>query len=82
MKNQNSAAVTSIGLVVEWMRGEPAPLGLVAFASDSTNRAGDLIPWCVLPQRARAQILDLIKYAGFDFRPVDPESEGQLPLPF
>jgi hypothetical protein len=80
VKNQNSAAVTSIGLSVEWHKGEPTPIGVLAWVSDGTNRAGDLIPWCVLPGRARGQVLDLCKYAGFDVRPVKPEATGQLSL--
>jgi hypothetical protein len=79
VKNQNDAVVTSIGFSLEWHKGEPSPIGLVAWVSDGKNRAGNLIPWHVLPGRTRAQILHLIKYAGFDMEP-RKEVEGQLLL--
>jgi len=81
VKNQPGDSPTSIGVSVHWNRGEPQPIGLIAWTGPLDARVSHLIPWSVLPGRARAQILDLVKYAGFRFEDTPVEASGQLELP-
>ncbi len=81
MKNQPGDSPSSIGVSVHWNRGEPQPIGLIAWVGPLSDRQSHLIPWSVLPGRARSQILDLVKYAGFRFGETQPGDADQLLLP-
>ena len=80
MKNQPGDSPSSIGVSVHWKRGEPQPTGLICWTEAQEARDAHQIPWAVLPRRARAQILDLVKYAGFRFSETGIELTEQLPL--
>ena len=71
---------TSFVVGVLWNDKDRQPIGLLVQRGFPKMLEADLIPWCVLPGRAKAQVRDLAKYAGMEFQRVTPPDPDQFRL--
>jgi len=58
-----------VRLTLTWHRGDPHPLGMSVAAVEADTVTSHHIPWAVLPGRAKAQVRELLRYAGLDLPP-------------
>jgi hypothetical protein len=58
-----------VRLTLTWHRGDKSPTGVELSTEDGETRTWHLIPWSVLPGRAKAQVRELLRYAGLDLPP-------------
>ena len=79
VKDQGGEAASSVSVSVWLRKGERQPEGLIVQGGRLAPGERRLIPWAVLPGRARSQMLDLLKYVGVVEEPFRRDEE-QLPL--